>query len=437
MKKAVSKPLSEFKPWLAVAKAHSRALWHRQRLPPGKLVDIGALERGNRSLLLDYAQQHGPVFKGLMERRLVVCVVGHSLGRNLLRDHAQSLQAVSIQLESLFPQGFMRGMQGTTHRDYRKALVRGIAGLDMSAFAPRCESITTKILAANASKLANGASAHSWAGILEEIASSSLIELFFGPEPGSAAHDRLLAAYQRLGPHGVVWNVTRQQTEAYQSLLIELDSMGTDVGGLLAQLQVQGQVDSTLLGNLIYMVELGRYDLRGLMRWIARHAADQPQWLDQIAHETQSSKPTSHENSVAEAFVLETLRMDQSERLMRHVKNDFEFEGWLIPREAMIRVCMWEGHKDSQNFPDPFKFDPTRFLTGNPTGDQYSPFGLDHHHCPVAGVSVQLAAAFLRALAGNYKLQGQGTGPAVRGPYHWEPSPGFTISLNERVGASS
>src|SRR6185436_11359571 len=108
-----------------------------------------------------------------------------------------------------------------------------------------------------------------------------------------------------------------------------------------------------MLGNLIYMLELGRYDLRGLLRWLSRYAADTPDWLDRIARE---STAPARDATVAEAFVLETLRMDQSERLMRDVTEDLIVEDWLIPAGALLRVCMWEAHKDAAEFAQPFVF---------------------------------------------------------------------------------
>jgi len=203
-----------------------------------------------------------------------------------------------------------------------------------------------------------------------------------------------------------------------------------DPACLLAGIGNSALIDETLLGNLIYMVELGRYDLRGLLRWVSKYAAEHPSWLDRIASETLSH--VQSQTSAAEAFVLETLRMDQSERLMRHVLDDFVFEGYLIPRGALLRVCMWEAHKDPDAFPSPFQFDPARHLGEGSAGERFSPFGLDHHLCPFAGLTVQLAAAFLRVLAKNYKIAAHDGDPAVRGPYHWQPSPGFTVDLSPR-----
>ena len=348
---SVRKPLSDRRPWLAVARAWGAVLRTRTRLPPGELIDIGEHERAHRRLLIDLAARHGPIFKGLMERKLVVCVVGHSLGRRLLKEHAASLSAVSIALESLFAQGCLGEMEGETHRRCRRAFVQGLYGLDATGGTARLEAIEAQALAAHADgDRMDGArvdgdrvdgAAPVWADTLAHIAASALITFFFGPQPGSAGHQRLLAAYRRLGPHGVVWQITGRQAEAYRALVADVQALGPEAGGLLGRLQAQEDFDETLLGNLIYMVELGRYDLRGLMRWVSRYAADHPAWLERIALERLALRPADGGATAAEAFVQETLRMDQSERLMREVRRDIVFDGWLIPRGSLVRVCLW------------------------------------------------------------------------------------------------
>jgi cytochrome P450 len=178
-----------------------------------------------------------------------------------------------------------------------------------------------------------------------------------------------------------------------------------------------------MIGNLIYMIEMGRHDLAGYLRWIAWFAARNPVIADAVA-------AAPGDDRLAAAFVQETLRLEQSERLVRTVKSDFTFERLLFPKGAMVRVCVWESHKDAAIFADPFTFDPQRFLDSTP--ERYAPFGLDRHQCPFASYSLRTGAAFLRALAGRYRLTAGDAGPAVRGQYHWEPAERFAPRLEPR-----
>jgi hypothetical protein len=73
---------------LRVVRAYLSAMCRRRPLPPGTLVHLDLLERGNRYILLDRAKVYGPVFKAIMQDRLVICVIGSDIGRRLLREQA-------------------------------------------------------------------------------------------------------------------------------------------------------------------------------------------------------------------------------------------------------------------------------------------------------------------------------------------------------------
>ncbi|MEH6592864.1 MAG: cytochrome P450, partial [Halioglobus sp.] len=422
----IKKPLAEKPPYSQIAMAYGRSILAGGKLPPGDFSHLDVLEREQRDLLLKRSAALGPIFKGLIENRLAVCVIGNAIGQRVLRTNSRALRPVSIELNTLFPQGFMRQMEGDCHRKYRSLLAQGINDFDVTALAPQFERIVSNALDGFADQ--KKSDAYQWSATLSKITTDFLLLLFFGVSPGGRTQEQLRLAYNNLGPNGVVWYIKDRQVSAFAALREEIQGLLTNTEqhsspGLVQKMAGSGAVDETMLGNLIYMVELGRYDLRGLFRWIAKYAAENTVWLDKIAAEE------DRDGSLAEAFVLEVLRMDQSERLMRNVIEDFSFEGFFIPRGALLRIGMWEAHKDSQNFPDPFHFDPGRHLSHERLGERFSPFGLDHHHCPFATLSIRLASLFLRVLARDYKISMPGGDFAVRGAYHWEPSPDFTINL--------
>ena len=135
--------------------------------------------------------------------------------------------------------------------------------------------------------------------------------------------------------------------------------------------------------------------------------------------------------------MLETLRTDKSERLTRIVERDLLFEGYLIPRDAYVRLCLWEAHHEPETFVKPFDFNPERFMRASYGLDQFAPFGLDHHLCPLADISIRLCVVFLWQLATRYRLQGVADGLPVRGAYHWEPALDFSVVLQRRSDRSA
>lgn len=432
-------------PRYSVVYAVVRALFSRHRLPPGEFVRLDELEKSNRCFLLEQAARVGPVFKAIAWNEFWVCIVGLSPGRQLLRDHGADLRPVTLKLESLFPKGFLRQMQGEDHRRYRKAILRATRGDDLTASEAQLSAIATDALALySAGTRCKEDAAADFIRTLNSIASGMLIRLFFGVDSGTEPFERILRSYHKLGPYGLVWNLGPQQHKAFAELrdyLLELFTGAPEMcppgseKSILGQLANEGQLDATLLGNLIYMVEMGRYDTYSLFRWITKYAADHPELLERIAAEN-ATPSRAGGRSLTEAFVLETLRMDQSERLIRKAQRDFVFAGHFIPKHSHVRVCMWEAHKSPAAFPDPFQFDPGRFLSTTPGSDQFSPFGLDSHQCPFGDMAIRTSMIFLRVLARSYVPVTLDDGPPVKGMFHWEPASRFGVKLNRRTAVS-
>ena len=427
-----------------VAYARARSALSRHPLPPGDLVALDLLEKTDRDILRRRSEKLGPVFKGIAWGELCICIVGLARCRRFTQAHASDLRVDTMKLEHLIPRGFIKSMEGDEHLTLRRATHGALRGAESaSTESPSKDSVLEAIAASALRDHADRAAEHSnspdaYAAAMSAIATSMLTWLFFGAEPGTAEHERFLGHFRELGPYGLVWNPQKRQENAFRAfaddLRAEVAAMRAggeklSSAGLLAQTAEQGTLDETMLGNLIYQAEMGRSDLKNFFRWLTRHASDDPAMLDRIAAEGAAGDGT---RTLAEAFVLETLRTDQSERLMRRLGRDIVFDGYLIPRHAIVRLCLWESHHAEEAFEDPHRFDPERFRAETPGTDRYAPFGIDHHQCPMGGVSVRIGTVFLRTLARGYHVTALTEGPAVRGAYHWEPAPKFAVQLKPR-----
>ena len=148
---------------------------------------------------------------------------------------------------------------------------------------------------------------------------------------------------------------------------------------------------------------------------------------DEIARETFEAKQT-----LAKAFTKETLRLNQAERLMRRATEEFTFDGFLVPRHSVVRLCIWESHKDPAVFETPFDFRAERFLQDPPNNRGYAPFGMDHHICPFSELNVHAGVLFLSVLAQNYRVELISDGPVRRGHTNWRTSYDFAVRLLPR-----
>jgi cytochrome P450 len=236
----------------------------------------------------------------------------------------------------------------------------------------------------------------------------------------------------------VEWSIGEQQKESFfeiKDYLLEELNNGRDgpdewlQQSIIGRMHKEGALDETSLGNLIYMVEIGRYDMRLLFRWLSKYWAENPDVLERIRDE--SPEDCRGSRTLSEAFVLETLRLSQSEVLMRVVNGDIVFEGYQIPKNFIVHLCIWESHKSTGSFDDPFSIKPERFTEGVVSKDQFSPFGLDHHGCPFGAILTRLGSIFIDVLARNYDVMSVVNSSPFRGRYHWQPANSFSVRLTE------
>ncbi len=401
--------------------------------PAAPIVDLPRpvlddLEKADRLTVTRLAAERGPVFDAVMHGEPCTCIVGLSRSRRFLKEHAAGVRAYTLELRPMVPKGFLRSMTGDDHLHYRRAVVRAARRLDEAVDHAVVHHITHDAIGGLA---AFGADATP-AALLDAagtIATTSLVALFFGGQPGEPAFERLVDGFHRLGPHGLVWSPGDAQRAAYGDLCADLRARLATPGAIPVDCVLgaiadddPASIDDTMLGGLVYMVEMGRFDLQVFVRWILRYAAANTDALDLVATDP----------AAADSFVLEVLRSDQSERLVRRALHDLEFEGRSIPAGSLVRLCMWEAHHDGSVFPDPYRFDPTRFVGRVPGPDEFSPFGIDHHQCPFGGLSIRFGCAVVRSLATTFRPVGLHDDRPVRGVYHWEPSRRMRVTLERR-----
>ncbi|MEH6571239.1 MAG: cytochrome P450, partial [Halioglobus sp.] len=328
---------------------------------------------------------------------------------------------------------------GNTHRKYKKATVKAIDPMLLFRDTALLEGIVTDELTLYANSQKAGISPpEKFIRTLNNISTALLIYIFFGARFGTERFEVLRRMYEELGPNGAAWVIGDQQRKSFYEIRDYLNAqLGKQVidedpswrQSIMGQMHNNGALDETSLGNLIYMVEIGRNDLRCLFRWMSKYGAENPEIISRIGTET--SRAALSAGSLSKTFVLETLRLNQSERLMRMVSRDIVFDGYHIPKNFMVRLCMWESHKSPDSFDEPFGFKPERFAKGVGK-DQFSPFGMDHHSCPFTDISINLGTLFIRLLARDYEVDSVADGSPVRDQYHWQPAKTFSVRLNKR-----
>ena len=86
-------------------------------------------------------------------------------------------------------------------------------------------------------------------------------------------------------------------------------------------------------------------DMSGFLCWVLYYLGRNPRWLEEAGQLETLPDLTNH-STLAARVVLETLRLRQSEFIFRATLQDIEFRGFLIPRGWLVRICVWESHRD-------------------------------------------------------------------------------------------
>lgn len=419
-----------------------------RRLPPGRLDLVPRGPWVDEAYYRRQAERYGPVFKMNQFFRPMVCVVGTQRGLALFREHSSRMHAPLVRFSTLIPRGFIRHMEREDHVEYRRILQSALGHTFDATLRRRIESRVHDGLdeLAQASHRAGGHGVHP-RRCIEDLLLGLFVEVFTGLGEHSPDFERLCTLYGQIDIRKSGCGSTDHEMVAAREIASIIERQGRRLfsvtgseasdrpaaqppapSSLLAQILAAEPArvdDPTLLLNLVYMIQVGRLDVAGLLNWIVQMLVDHPTWVERVRKE-------SGESGLAARVVKETLRLEQSEFLFRRVTEDLEFEGFRIPKGWLVRVCIRDGHRDPTHFRDPDRFDPDRFLDPQFSGDAYSPLGFLQRGCLGGRLIDLIGTAFVTHLATTYDLEKIADGPREYGRAHWEPSSRLRLRLHER-----
>ncbi len=441
----------------SVVSASNRLRWHGARLrmqvyealaprgtlPPGSLAASSSRDAHlDDKFYLKQFQRHGRIFKLFWgSGHLKICLVGFDYARGLLQQHHARLHPVTIDLTPLVPNEYLRSMRPEIHPQYRGAFSKGLRKDLVTELEPEFRQFVRDELDGLAALQEPASLARGLHEVLDHVCIKILVRFVLGVRPDSGWFPSLCRTYRRLGPGDYVAPIGPEQKAAYpiirdlvgKIVQAHREDGNQGVGDSLIGRMIHApdsSVDETVIGNAIYMVERGRHDLRDLLWWCTRHLSDHPAVVTEL-READAARGTN--SRLAEACVLETLRLEQAEVLVRKALAPLTLDGYRIPKGSWVCILMRESHRDANVFPDPDAYRPQRFLDRVYSANEYAPFGLDEHHCIGRALVVTIGTLFVQELVAGYEWSIAGDGPRVFGPLHWQPSPSFAIDLRPRV----
>lgn len=417
----------------------------RSGLPPGKLPLIPVASVTDRDFLLKQLERNGPIAKAswLWKASPVVCVRGLRRGATVLREHSADVCWVGNSFDSLIPAGFIRSMSPVDHARYKPIFRQAFAEEAVGECTPHFREVARAAVAELASDAARDPGRPvDPRPMLGRITVRSYARLFFGVQPDTGDCDLVESAllepgplYALPGPWDRRFGELREAAATLAAMVraksVDLDdpSVARSFLGRLVRADPSAVDDPNVLLNLVFLFATGSRDVTGLLQWIVKLLGENPVWITSVR---------SSNGDLDRRIVMETLRLAQSEYITRRVLRSFEVDGYRVPKDWWLRVCVNESHRDPAVFASPETFDPDRFAGRRYTTVEYAPFGMFEHACLGVPATHALAGAFVREYCDLDWTVCEDGDPEYDG-FHWMPSRRLRVkrarSLDEREDA--
>ena len=383
------------------------------RLPPGSLERLPVRPWSDPEFYKAQSARYGNVFKMSQFGQPMVCIVGLERANRLLLQHDEQLVAPPLPFNRFIEGGYLRYLPEETHAKYRK-FFRALFYSDVMKNAePRVRGAFARGFDAMSVQSSQNGSVRVREATMRTMF-AAWAELFYDIHEQHADFARLKALYHVIDIRRARWSSRRKidpvlaEIEAIMrrrvSELANDDSPPSSFLISLARTHPEALNDRTILGNLIYTMQVTWGDVTGLLLWVFKMLSDHSEWRERLACDP------SHE--LATRIVQETLRLEQSESRYRRATADLEIDGFRIPKNWLVRVCVRESHQDESIFPNATAFNPDRFIGRPHTRGEYAPFGAFRLACIGEDVSKTVAAIYALELVTRFDWQVIRDGPA-------------------------
>ncbi|KAI7752980.1 hypothetical protein M8C21_026721 [Ambrosia artemisiifolia] len=196
----------------------------------------------------------------------------------------------------------------------------------------------------------------------------------------------------------------------------------------------EGLTDEQIADNMIGVIFAARDTTASVLTWIIKYLAENPTVLQSVTEEQEAIKTLSWADTkkmpITSRVIQETLRVASILSFtFREAVQDVEFEGYLIPKGWKVMPLFRNIHHSADNFPDPEKFDPSRFQVA-PKANTFMPFGSGIHSCPGNELAKLEILVLLHHLTTKYRWSVVGPQTEIQYAPFALPQNGLPIELS-------
>ncbi|KAK2986393.1 hypothetical protein RJ640_022179 [Escallonia rubra] len=238
--------------------------------------------------------------------------------------------------------------------------------------------------------------------------------------------------------------------ETLRKLIRKRRESGKNGGGLLGVLlgsqdqKINHLADSQIADNIIGVIFAAHDTTASALTWLLKYLQDNADLLEAVTREQEKIRCRIFEDNRGLTWD-DTRRMPLTNRVIqetlrtasilsftfREAVEDVELEGYFIPKGWKVLPLFRSIHHCADFFPQPEKFDPSRFEVP-PRPNTYMPFGNGVHSCPGNELAKLEMLVLLHHLTTVYRWKVIGDNEGIQyGPFP-VPKRGLPISVHPR-----
>ncbi|KAF2283534.1 hypothetical protein GH714_011883 [Hevea brasiliensis] len=212
----------------------------------------------------------------------------------------------------------------------------------------------------------------------------------------------------------------------------------------LLELNEEGQEESQMATRILALISASYDNVSTAMTFVVKYLAEMPNVFDavlreqsEIAREKEVDEPLNWDDIQKMRYswnvASEVLRLHPpANGAFREVITNFSYAGFLIPKGWKLHWNAFATHKSPEYFPDPEKFDPSRFEGNGLAPYSYVPFGGGAHMCPGKEYARIAILVLMHNVVTKFKLEKLFPDEKIIGLPILRPAKGLPVRLYPR-----
>ncbi|KAI4312033.1 hypothetical protein MLD38_036889 [Melastoma candidum] len=204
-------------------------------------------------------------------------------------------------------------------------------------------------------------------------------------------------------------NIVNETSSASPSILSQMLQLTDEEGKHMNESEIEDKILGVITG--------GNYTLIVACTFVIKYLAELPEIYEQfyneqiqIAKAKAPGEPLNWDDIQKMKYswnvICEVMRLTPpADGAFREAIHDFTFDGFFIPKGWMLYWSAYSTHRNPEYFPQPEKFDPSRYDGTGPAPYTYVPFGGGPRMCPGKEFARLIILVFLHNLVKRFRWE--------------------------------